>query len=252
MGLFNHSGNRSLKLTLKDSVYKTSKYKNVENIPESTVNACRIDDADQRAIMNNLLSTSVAVNTAQNSVLCNLQVSNLPELMPDVINYFKLKTESFKAGQISLKLTESQKIISDTEVLCTVAGEKIEFTSLPQQNSYKTNKFSEKENSIIAEEIQQLLAKEVIVESKHEPDEFISPIFLRPKPDGSHRLILNLKKLNENVVYRHFKMDSILTAINLMKPNCYMASIDLKDAYYSVRVSPKHQKYLKFLEWYDV
>ncbi len=104
--------------------------------------------------------------------------------MPDVINYFKLKTESFKAGQISLKLTEWQKITSDTEVLCTVAGEKIEFTSLPQQNSYKTNKFSEKENGIIAEEIQQLLAKEVIVESKHEPDEFISPIFLRPKPDG--------------------------------------------------------------------
>ncbi len=49
------------------------------------------------------------------------------------------------------------------------------------------------------------------------------------------------------MVYRHFKMDSIWTAINLMKPNCYMASIDLKDAYYSVRVSPKHQKYLKFL-----
>ena len=42
-------------------------------------------------------------------------------------------------------------------------------------------------------------------------------------------------------------MDSIWTAISLMKPNCYMASIDLKDAYYSVRVSPKHQKYLKFL-----
>ena len=181
--------------------------------------------------------------TAQNSVLYNLQVNNLLELMPDVINYFKLKTESFKASQISLKLTEWQKITSNTELLCTVAGEKIEFTSLPQQNSYKTNKFSEKENGIIDEEIQQLLAKEVIVESKHEPDEFISPIFLRPKPDGLHRL--NLKKLNENVVYRHFKMDSIWTAINLMKPN--LASIDLKDAYYSVRVSPKHQKYLKFL-----
>ena len=36
--------------------------------------------------------------------------------MPDVKNYFKLKTESFKAGQISIKLTEWQKITSDTEV----------------------------------------------------------------------------------------------------------------------------------------
>ena len=51
-------------LDLKDSVYKTSKYKNVENIPESTVNACRIDDADQRAIMNNLPLTSDNCGTA--------------------------------------------------------------------------------------------------------------------------------------------------------------------------------------------
>lgn len=42
-------------------------------------------------------------------------------------------------------------------------------------------------------------------------------------------------------------MDSIWTAIQLIKPNCFMASIDLKDAYYSVHVSQKHQKYLKFI-----
>ena len=187
------------------------------------------------------------MNTVQNIVLNNLQVSTLAELMPALVSYCQLKTETFKAGQISLKLPEWRKITSGAEVLCTVAGENIEFTSLPQQISFKINQFSEKENGIIDLEIQQLLGKDVIVESSHEQDEFISPIFLRPKPDGSHRLILNLKKLDENVVYRHFKMDSIWTAISLMKPNCYMASIDLKDAYYSVRVSPKHQKYLKFL-----
>ncbi|CAB4030534.1 Transposon Tf2-6 poly [Paramuricea clavata] len=42
-------------------------------------------------------------------------------------------------------------------------------------------------------------------------------------------------------------MDSIWTAISLMKPKCFMASVDLKDAYYSVRVSYQHQKYLKFV-----
>ncbi|CAB4031951.1 Transposon Ty3-G Gag-Pol poly [Paramuricea clavata] len=41
-------------------------------------------------------------------------------------------------------------------------------------------------------------------------------------------------------------MDSIWSAIRLMKPNCYMASIDLKNAYYSVPIHPEHQKYLKF------
>lgn len=33
----------------------------------------------------------------------------------------------------------------------------------------------------------------------------------------------------------------------MMTPGCFMASIDLKDAYCSVRISTDHQKYLKFI-----
>lgn len=33
-----------------------------------------------------------------------------------------------------------------------------------------------------------------------------------------------------------------------MRPNCFIASVDLKDAYYCVPIAPSHQKYLKF-EW---
>ena len=189
----------------------------------------------------------MAVNTADESIFKTLQVSKLAENMPNVINYFTLKTDSFKAGQLSRTLCEWRKITSDAEVLCTVAGEKIEFTLLPHQTCFMTNNFSAQENRVIAQEIQHLLAKEVIVESVPQQGDFISRIFLRPKADGTNRLIVNLKSLNTNVVYRHFKMDSIWTTVRLMKPNCYMASVDLKDAYYSVRVSPEHQKYLKFL-----
>ena len=41
-------------------------------------------------------------------------------------------------------------------------------------------------------------------------------------------------------------METIHTATDLIKGNCYMASIDLRDAYYSVPVCKEHQKYLKF------
>ena len=34
----------------------------------------------------------------------------------------------------------------------------------------------------------------------------------------------------------------------LIKPNCFMAYIDIKDAYYSVPTAQAHQKYLKF-QW---
>ena len=41
-------------------------------------------------------------------------------------------------------------------------------------------------------------------------------------------------------------MDSIHTALELLTEDCWMASIDLKDAYYGFKVHNEFQKYLKF------
>ena len=41
-------------------------------------------------------------------------------------------------------------------------------------------------------------------------------------------------------------MDTLQSAIRLMTPNCYMASVDLRDAYYSVPIHNEDQKYLRF------
>ena len=57
-------------------------------------------------------------------------------------------------------------------------------------------------------------------------------------------MILNRKRLNENMPYIHFKMETI--GDTLVTPNCFMAKVDIKDAYYSVPILPEHQKYLKF------
>ena len=42
-------------------------------------------------------------------------------------------------------------------------------------------------------------------------------------------------------------MDSITTALLLMTKECWMASQDLKDAYYSVSIGQGYQKYPKFI-----
>ena len=60
-------------------------------------------------------------------------------------------------------------------------------------------------------------------------------------------MILNLKKLNQYASKIHFKMDTINTVIKLTEKDCYMASIDLKDAYYSVSITPADRKYLCFM-----
>ena len=110
-----------------------------------------------------------------------------------------------------------------------------------QDVSYKPNQFANKDFAAVASEIKKLLAKGIIKKSSHEEGEIVSPIFLREKPDGSHRLILNLKETNKFVENFHFKMETITTILSSVRPNCYMGSIDIKDAYYSVPVCEEDQ-----------
>ena len=41
-------------------------------------------------------------------------------------------------------------------------------------------------------------------------------------------------------------METLDTCLQMMKPNCFMASLDLKDAYFSIPVHNTSTKYLKF------
>ena len=65
------------------------------------------------------------------------------------------------------------------------------------------------------------------------------------KNDGGYRLILNLKNLDENIKHIHFKMHSLKEILKMVEKNCFMASLDIKDAYYSIPVDDSSQKYLK-------
>jgi len=151
------------------------------------------------------------------------------------------------AGRLKHFVQEWENITSDNTILSYVAGCNIEFDQVPVQvKAPKTLPFSKKEAPIIDSELKKLIKKGVIQESSKEQGEYISNIFIRPKKNGSHRLILNLKILNQDIDYHHFKMDTIHTCIDLMTKGCFMASLDLRDAYYSVPIHEAHQKFLKF------
>ena len=125
-----------------------------------------------------------------------------------------------------------------------VKGQYIEFCTSPlTKRIAKDKKYNISDSLIIDAEIQKLLDKGVIVPCRHEIGEYLSPIFVTEKKNRSFRMILNLKTLNQHVEYQHFKMDSVWTAIRLMTTNCYMASIDLKDAYFSVPIAKSHKKF---------
>ena len=96
-------------------------------------------------------------------------------------------------------------------------------------------------------EVQKYLKLGIIENATHTRDEYISTIFPTPKKSDGVRIILNLKPLNKDIEYEHFKMENLKTAISLIEKDCFMASIDLKDAYYSVNIDVAFRKYLRFV-----
>ena len=130
-------------------------------------------------------------------------------------------------------------------VLESVSGLSLAFSDNKQPHYRKGRKmrFSSKEELFLADKIKNLLQKGVVKESQHEEGEFTSPIFLMPKSEDSFRMILKLKKLNENMPYIHFKMDKIKSILTWVTRNCCMARVDIKDGYHSVPILPEHQKY---------
>ena len=140
------------------------------------------------------------------------------------------------------------KITNDTSILSIIReGYKIEFEERPFQIGTPNNyKFTSGEQDLITQEINKLAKFHVIEPVESSQDQYISPIFALEKKDHSSRMILNLKKLNELVKYKKFKMDTFTSVLPLVRENCYMASIDMKLAYYTIPINEEYRKYLRF------
>lgn len=156
--------------------------------------------------------------------------------------------ENFVAGKIGNFLKAWGDITSDKVILDIVEnGFDIQFESPPcKACSRKEIKFNQQEQLIIDDLLLKFINKKVVEVATHESNEVLSHIFIRPKADGTYRLILNLRNLNEHIEHVHFKMETLKNVLSLVQRNCYFAKIDLKDAYYSIPVAIQSRKFLRF------
>jgi len=154
---------------------------------------------------------------------------NIEVSLNDVVEFFPDFTTF---GSLRAFVPSWRRIPSDKNILYYVSGVKfsLEEGLVPCQAHYRPSVFNAQEELIVRKEIKTLLEKDVIKHSHHETGEFICTIFLRPKANGKVRMILDLKEFEKSVEHHHFKMDTLDTVIKMIKPGCYMASVDLKDA----------------------
>ena len=102
--------------------------------------------------------------------------------MPELKTWLQKKIETFKGGCISDKINEWKKLTSDLEILQTVQGLTLDFLEEEPPDTMQQVKSGQNSPQIM-EEVKKLLNKGVVVRTVHETGEFISPIFLRTKPD---------------------------------------------------------------------
>ena len=140
---------------------------------------------------------------------------------------------NFRAGSLSEHTEFWSTLTTDYKTSKVIStGIEIELHELPKQSCPpRQYQFTTTESAYIRSEIHTLLKKNVITVVKHCQGEYLSNVFLRPKKDGKFRMILNLKDFNKSVVYHHFKMTTLKSAIKLITKNCYMATLDWKDAW---------------------
>lgn len=151
------------------------------------------------------------------------------------------------AGNLQSCVREWELITSDKIILEYINGYKIPFKKTPyQENPVIKSKLSIQDQIDLGFEIDKLLKIGAIERCNYCEGQFVSPCFLVPKPDGSKRFIINLKRLNEYIQTFHFKLEDLRTAVKLLTPDAFMCSIDIKDAFFSIPMNENYKKFLRF------
>jgi len=155
------------------------------------------------------------------------------------------------AGRLKLFASSWKSITSDPYILSIISGYKIVFRQTPRQVACAHRISHCPENlQIIDNLIERLTTIGAIENVEPCKNQFISSVFIVPKSDGTHRLVLNLRDLNNFVENSHFQMEDARTATNLLTSDCYMCTLDLKDAFHLIPIHPSSRKYLRFY-WRD-
>ena len=149
-------------------------------------------------------------------------------------------------GRLVQYISNWMVITSDGQILQLVRGMQIDWVSQPPIGQTHQPRFQQRRQGEISLEVQKLLEKKAIERVLPSQQQFVSHIFLAPKKDGTKRPVFNLKVLNHSVQYEHFKMEGIPAVVDSLRPQDWMAKLDLKDAFFAIKICPRDRSFLRF------
>lgn len=153
-------------------------------------------------------------------VVNNINAHNLTEEQEQLLSSTKLKFK-IADGKV-LGFTPIREHVIDTE------------NALPvKQKQYHSSPYVQEKINI---EIDRMLRLGIIEPAKS--PSWLNPIIPVKKSDGSVRLCLDARKLNERTVKNAFPQQNLNRILEQMKGCKFISTIDLKDAYYQVKIEP--------------
>ena len=96
------------------------------------------------------------------------------------------------------------------------------------------------------QEVEGMLAKGALEIARDPGPGFYSRLFLVEKASGGWRPVIDLFHLNEFVQLTRFKMETVASVLLSVREGDFLASLDLKDAYFQISIHRSSRKLLRF------
>ena len=99
----------------------------------------------------------------------------------------------------------------------------------------------------LRQEVEAMLAKGALEIARDPGPGFYSRLFLVEKATGGWRPVIVLSHLNDFVQLTPFKMETVASVLLSVREGDFLASLDLKDAYFQIPIHGSSRKLLRFM-----
>ena len=113
--------------------------------------------------------------------------------------------------------------------------------------SFPTYRAGSPRAQALRQEVEVMLAKGALEIARDPGPGFYSRLFLVEKATGGWRPVIDLSHLNDFVQLTPFKMETVASVLLSVREGDFLASLDLKDAYFQIPIHGSSRKLLRFM-----